>query len=225
METPPAYKKILTIYSCITGMAVTVAVILTIILIRTIHQNYMVLQQFKDEQERKDESATGRIMAEIQMIHEEITGIQEILGAVLEAVGRSAGENREGEIIGMLAEKLAYDYTEKALEYFRRADYANAFNVFTRALQRQRRNTTLQFYQAYALYLRQRDEALSDGEWVVLQGLIRDLQGIRFRTQEQLDFTVEEMDQKLKEMEYNMVAMRQRMGSNGVNKKDAGGEW
>ncbi|MDR0455231.1 MAG: hypothetical protein LBH20_00925 [Treponema sp.] len=172
-----------------------------------IWQSHMLIQQFKDEQERRDEIAAGR--AEQTTI--ELQLIQGTLEGVLEAVSKPAVKTREGEIIGMIAEKLNYDYVERAQQYFREADYANAYTAFSRALQYQRRNATVQFYQTYALYLRHKDAALSDSELVVLQGLIRHLQGIDFREQEQLDFTVEEMRQKLEEMEHNIGTLQQQM--------------
>jgi hypothetical protein len=211
MEATSEYRKIFTLQNGIIVIAVLLLVIFAI-LIGIIKQNYTLIQQFKDEQERRDEIVAGRTeqtMVELQLI-------QGTLEAVLEVIDRSAEKSREGEIIGIITEKVNYDYTGKALQYFREADYANAFTTFGRALQYQRRNTTLQFYQAYALYLRQRDAALSDSELVILQGLIRDLQGMSFREQEQLDFTAEEMSQKLKEMEHNIAALRQQM-EQGIN--------
>jgi len=210
----PEYKNILTLKNCIIVIAVTISIIFAIILIDRIKQNRTLIQQLKDEQERRDEIAARRAdqtMTELHLIQERIIEIQEALGVVLEVIDRPTRKNREGEIIGMITEKLNYDYTEKALQYFREEDYANAFIAFNRALQYQRRNITLRFYQAYALYLRHKDAALSGSELVILQGLIRDLQGVNFREQEQLDFTAEEMYQKLKEMEHNIAALRQQM--------------
>jgi len=206
METTPEYKKILVLKICIIIIAVTIMVIFAIIQTGTIKQNHTLIQQFKDEQEQREERAIER--AERMMV--ELHLIQEALKATLEVIDSPAGKNREGEIIGMIAEKLNHDYTEKAMQYFREADYANAFTAFSRALQYQRRNTTLRFYQAYALYLQHKDAALSDSELAIQQGLIRDLQGTGFREQEQLDFTAEEMYQKLKEMEYNITTLRQQ---------------
>jgi len=214
MEATPGYKKILTLRNCIILTAVAITVIFAIILIGTIKQNRTLIQQFKDEQERREELAVDRAeraMVELHLIQKGILEIQESLETVLEFIDRPVGKNREGEIIGMIAEKLNYDYTEKALQYFREADYPNAFTAFSRALQHQWRNTTLRFYQAYALYLRQKDAALSGSELVILQGLIRDLHEVDFREQDQLDFTAQEMYQKLKEMEHNIAALRQQM--------------
>ena len=137
-------------------------------------------------------------LAEIQEVPEEIHGDEKL----------SEERALEGEIIVMLTEQMVNDYTERAIEYFREADYANAAHNFDRALRHRRRNTTLMFYHTYALYLGQRNRTLTMDELASMQTRIRELQEIGFREEEKIDFSVAEMEQKVHEMRYNIGERR-----------------
>ena len=181
---------------------------------------YQSLQQFRDEQakfrneQRKREELTEEqldgITAELSLVKEGIAEIQETLAVELGAIGRLGDQGRGGEIIGMIAEKISYDYTQRALQYFIEENYTNAYVTFTRALRYQQGNSTLQFYQIYSLYLGNRNTRLTDSEFAIIESGIREINNKGFREQEHLVYTAEEMQKRIEEMEYNIEALRQQ---------------
>jgi len=148
------------------------------------------------------------ITTEMALVKNEVTEIRETLAVELAALSRLGDQVQDNELIGMIAEKIIYDYTYRALQYFDSEDYANAYFLFSRAARYQRRNSALRFYQIYSLYLRQKDSKLTSGELAFLQTGIRELKSRVFSEQEQFKFSPEEIEQKINEMEYNIEAIK-----------------
>ena len=188
MEKAPEKKIFLTQIS-IVAMVVLFGIIITI----TTRRNYILLKQLIDE--RAEE-----IMEELALLGEAVTGIQDTLTA-----------SREDYIVVMMAEKLSYDYAIQALKYFKESDYGNASATFSLALRYQQRNTTLLFYQIYSLYLRHIKAPLTENEMIMIQARLRELKERGFREQDYIDHTIEEMQLRVEEMEYNVEILRQRV--------------
>ena len=139
---------------------------------------------------------------------EKLAEIQGVLEGGLEDEGLSEERAREEEIITMLTEQMVNDYTESAMGYFREGDYGKAARDFNRALRYRRRNTTLMFYHIYALYLGQQDRRLTADELAGIQTRLRELQERGFREEERIGYSVAEMEQKVREMGYNIGERR-----------------
>jgi len=170
-----------------------------------------LLRQLKNDQKQGGELIGDRldeINAEMTLIIEKAAEIQETLAAEFAVLSGLGDQVQDNELIGMIAEKIIYDYTHRALQYFDSEDYTNAYYLFSRAVRYQRRNSTLRFFQIYSLYLRQKDSKLTSGEMAFLQTGIRELKSRVFMEQEQFKFSPEEMEQKVTEMEYNIEALK-----------------
>jgi hypothetical protein len=205
------YKKILILQGSLL-VAVVFFVIAGAIAVYSYHR---LLQQSREEQrERIEEIVADLILvkggiADIQETVDLRTAeIQRMLAVQLGAIGRLGEQGRDIEIVGMMSEKLGYDYVQTAMRYFEEGNYGNAYTTFSLALRYQRGNSVLRFYQIYSLYLRHSYTRLTDSEVVIIQEGINELNRRGFREQDQLEFSLEEMREKLTEMESNVELLQ-----------------
>ena len=226
MEEVSFTKKILVFQTGIAVLLIVLGIQITI----TTRRNNAILEQIRTDLVNMEELSSARmeaVMAKLEIIEEEIDEEAEDLKGLLitgfNGIKIPTWQSRDNEIINMMAEKLIYDYTAKALEYFRDADYENASNTFSLAMKYQRRNSTLLFYHVYALFLRRNNAPLTENELAIIQARITELQERGFREQERLDFTVEEMEQKVMEMAYNIKEMRLQMEQHTSKKNEISG--
>lgn len=220
-STRNVHKKILILQGSMVAMLLFV-----IIAAVAVYSYHRLLHQFRNEQrEREEQNAImiGEIMADLLLVKEGVAGVQETVeqrtaeiqemqAVQLEAIDRLGKQGRDIEIVGMVTEKLGYDYVQRAMQYFGEGNYGSAYITFSRALRYQRGNSVLRFYQIYSLYLRHNDMRLTDSELAIIQEGIHEINRRGFREQEQLGFSLEEMREKLTEMEYN-VELLQASGS------------
>jgi len=171
------------------------------------------LEKIREEQREAEKTICMRldkITEELSLLKEGSENTQEMLMVQLRAISRMGGQVRGGEIIGMIAEKLIYDYIQRALQYFMDADYGNAYATFSLALRYQENNSTLQFYQIYSLYLGQKNAKLTELELTAIDKGIREIKERGFKENEQLEFSIEEMENKMIEIKYNIDILRQQ---------------
>jgi len=181
-----------------------------------------LLQEKETAHIAEDKSAEAQVSPDptADLILEGIIGLQKTVREMQIASIRPAERRRDDEIIGMLAEKLTDDYTQRGLQLFREADYANAAASFAMALRHQEGNTALMFYHAYSLYLSHTRSALSEDDLTKLETNIAFLRGKSYSQKERLDFSAEEMEHRVIEMEYNLEEMRRRKGRNEIKTEE-----
>jgi hypothetical protein len=124
---------------------------------------------------------------------------------------------KDNSLRNLLVERAVYDYAKNALEYFNQEDYRHAYEDFTRALRHQRSNTTLLFYQMYALYLDTLRDNLDASAAAILQEGIASVERRGFRNGELLDFSADEMRRLLGDMAFNIEG---RLKSKGTEDGD-----
>lgn len=184
-------------------------------LLREIKNGQVKDEEIVEEAEEKEIPETSteleELKTELTMLKAGMTDIQKILTAGMRTMDKLAVENREG--IRMTMEKFSDDYTERALQYFRKTDYRNAFPAFNWASDRHPENTTLLFYKIYSLYLLHHALGLSESELTIIENGSRELNERVFNEQERFDFTIDEMQEKLKDMEYDIAMWREQISS------------
>ena len=222
-------KKIKVIRVCILVAFIS---LLTIILLLTCQNNktfkkiinkqndvyeiYMALQEIPEEKFRQEEAETGikHVGDELstEFLLEKVVEIQEELERLRRDVNRQSERIRDEEIFLMLTERFVNDYTEKGLNYFNESDYEKASIAFDMALKYQQNNTTLLFYQTYATYLSYGGRIITGNRLTDMQKKVREMQDRGFREEEQIYYTVEEMERRINEIGYNINLDRmQRM--------------
>jgi flagellar basal body-associated protein FliL len=142
---------------------------------------------------------------EIEIVLKRLEEIQGALLRVQIAINRLLISRRDEDTYRMLTARFFNEYKERGLNFFNNQDYANAANAFDMALSFQQNNTTLLFYQTYASYLShvQSGRALSMSELTDIQTKVLELLERGFRAEEQIYYSIEEMERRVLEMGYN----------------------
>ncbi|GHV07430.1 hypothetical protein FACS189485_17780 [Spirochaetia bacterium] len=178
-------------------------ILLMIILLNYYYRkNSEVLQNIKSENSSREEARR----AEAAYTQEQLDEINRTLPLNNETLSQEIYEVQEtgNSLRSIIIEKIVHDYTQAALAFFNESDYIHAYREFTMAAKYRRNNTTILFYQIYSLYISTQYGRI-DGETgkMLLDGIeLMEKRG--FQNSELLDFSENEMRQKLNDMAFNI---------------------
>jgi len=139
----------------------------------------------------------------MEILLNSIAGMREDNASVRWALNRLTEERRDNEILGMLSEKFVNDFTDKGMQYFNDFDYVNAASAFNEALRYKQDNTTLIFYSMYSSYL-------AKGGSENMQETLLELREKGFREEELLFYTIDEMEKRLDQINFNLNTERKQ---------------